>query len=74
MESPTHDSTARVISLSDGVFGFALTLLVFPFETTTQFAQVLDFVRLKLTRCLCFSSVFWSNCRHAQKLPTLPTF
>lgn len=46
MESPNHDPTARLVSLSDGVFGFALTLLVFPFETPTKFAQVLDFVRL----------------------------
>jgi uncharacterized membrane protein len=46
MESPTHGPTARIISLSDGVFGFALTLLVFPFVTPTKFAQVLNFVRL----------------------------
>lgn len=46
MDHPTHDPTARLVSLSDGVFGFALTLLVFPFESPTKFAQVLDFVRL----------------------------
>jgi hypothetical protein len=66
MESSTPDPTARLVSLSDGVFGFALTLLVFPFETPTKFAQVLDFIRLGLAYALgaaLIALIWWEHNR-----------
>ncbi|MBC7892191.1 MAG: DUF1211 domain-containing protein [Sphingobacteriaceae bacterium] len=66
MENSGHDPTARVVSFSDGVFGFALTLLVFPFETPTRFAQVVDFVQLGLAYALgaaLIAMIWWEHNR-----------